>query len=247
MILKDSDGKTMCVGEETLLVFLDETGNELLNDPKMPVFGLGGLIVEHRKYFSNVEQPWHEIKNSKFGGFDKPLHASELISPSDQQIKALNNFFLTNDFGRFAVVCSNQITNETTHSIVEIICAQLWSTIKEVANKMSWTDILILIEENKKLRSSLESQFLSKNLYNNSTKINFQYYTHLKDPKFAGLEVADFIIHTAGRQARNDCVSQKPTKASPSVKADLKPDFQNVFFCGSNNHYFYIDKVKSKF
>ena len=101
LVLNDKVLGSKEINPATLLVFMDETGEESLSDPNAPFFGVGGLIVGCRQYFESVENPWHLIKDERFGGRGYPLHASDLRNPSTEQIDSLNTFFSNDTFGRF--------------------------------------------------------------------------------------------------------------------------------------------------
>ncbi len=117
--------------------------------------------------------------------------------------------------------------------------ALLWDRIKEVANKMKWVDIFIIFEENNHLIPSFKQEFMSKTpKTKNGQAIKVRYQTHLKDPVFAGMEVADFIIHTAGREARilRDRLFEKNVSES-------QPDFKNVFCEKWPNSYLNLSRA----
>ena len=42
----------------TLLVFIDETGNEDFSDPGNPTFGRGGCAIESELYRTNLKKPY---------------------------------------------------------------------------------------------------------------------------------------------------------------------------------------------
>ncbi len=233
------------VNPHTLLIFLDETGEESFNDPKAPFFGFGGIVIPCRDYFTQVEIPWHKLKTVNFEGPDNPLHASDLGHPSKEVVDAFNEFFDNYEFGRIAVTSSDRTIIEIQESIEAIIAALLWDRVKEVQSKMGWnniSDILVLIEENQRLLPALRQEFISKKLYNqNQEEIKVEYNTILKDPYFAGLEVADFVIHTAGRQARimrNHLFDENVSES--------KPDFRQMFEgkSGKRSSYLSLSRIR---
>ncbi len=54
--LDTSDGMSSEIGDDALLIWIDETGNEDLSDKNYPLFGLGGCVVEARHYLKAVSQ-----------------------------------------------------------------------------------------------------------------------------------------------------------------------------------------------
>ena len=90
---------------ETLLVFIDETGNEDYGDPKNPTFGRGGCAVLGEDYKRLIKKPWRRMKREKMGGAGNLFHATEFekSKPTKRQIAAISRF-LQQPFWRFAVM-----------------------------------------------------------------------------------------------------------------------------------------------
>ena len=93
------------LSDNCLLVFIDETGHELLNDPVQKVFGLAGCAVISGSLDTAVRQPWRDVRRIVVGTPDAPLHAADHREPTRQQLDAVNNFF-KKPFARFGAVCS---------------------------------------------------------------------------------------------------------------------------------------------
>ena len=53
---------TIPLTPRTLLVFVDETGNEDYSDPKNPTFGRGGCAVLGKEYRNKIKKPWRKLK-----------------------------------------------------------------------------------------------------------------------------------------------------------------------------------------
>ena len=245
LVLNCDNGTSYVVNPHTLLVFLDETGEESFNDPNAPFFGFGGIVIPCRDYFTQVELPWHKLKTLYFDGPHSSLHASDIGYPGEEVINAFNEFFDAHDFGRIAVTSSDRTIIEIQENIEAIIAALIWDRVKEVQTKMGWSnisDILVLIEENPRLIPALQQEFISKKIYNQDKKeIKVEYNTILKDPYFAGLEVADFVIHTAGRQAR----IMRNHLFDKSV-SESKPDFRQMFEGknGKRSSYLSLSRIR---
>ncbi len=80
MIFEASEGK-LEYDENTLLIFIDETGNQLFSDKKFPIFGLGGCIVKVKHFNNQIAIPWNMMKEKYFNGANKDLHAADLRNP----------------------------------------------------------------------------------------------------------------------------------------------------------------------
>jgi hypothetical protein len=78
----------------SLLVFVDETGNDDLSDPNNPTFGRGGCGVLWPDYKKLIAKPWRKLKRDRLGGALKPFHDSdfEQTGPTLRQIAGINDF-----------------------------------------------------------------------------------------------------------------------------------------------------------
>ena len=124
--------------------------------------------------------------------------------------------------------------------IEDVIMATIWDRIKEVANKLSWFDILVIFEGNERLVESFKKEMMSKTLHNSKgERIEVSYNLMKKDPYFSGMEVADFIVHTAGRQAR---IMRDHHFDMASIRS--QPDFEIVFSKSKLQSYMSISRVR---
>ena len=102
----------LAVGD--LVVFIDETGDEFLTDPRHPVFGLAGCACKVEDYESGIQRPWRELKSSIFGDPGVALHATEIDVTNKEFVAALSEYFETNGFGRLAAVVTLATENLTS-------------------------------------------------------------------------------------------------------------------------------------
>ena len=63
IIIDTKKGKVQIEGN-SLLVFIDETGNEYLKDKEYPIFGLGGCAVICKEYNNSIRAPWYNMKDT---------------------------------------------------------------------------------------------------------------------------------------------------------------------------------------
>ncbi|MCP3957373.1 MAG: DUF3800 domain-containing protein [bacterium] len=93
------------VTASSLLVFVDETGDESLQDPAYRVFGLGGCAMRADTYFGSVKADWRRLKAEHFDGEDEGLHACSVDPANIEAVGALGEFFRSQTFSRFGVNC----------------------------------------------------------------------------------------------------------------------------------------------
>ncbi len=93
----------------SLLIFIDETGNEDLSDPNNPTFGRGGCGALLTEYKHRISKPWKRLKRERLGGATKHFHAAdfEQTRPTMRQIHGINNF-MAQPFWRFATMCGQR-------------------------------------------------------------------------------------------------------------------------------------------
>jgi hypothetical protein len=218
----DTQGKTHTFNENTLLVFIDDTGNDKLSDKNFPIFGFGGCIVRASDYEENVILPWRKV-SSCFSPEMLPLHACD-INPKNltsDQINALSSFFQKKLFGRFAEVISDQAILQTKSTIMYIITATMHLRIIDVAKYFLFNNIVMFIEESDRKRE-ITAAFEPHKFAIGSQSIPIERFFLPKKAEEAGLIVADFIAHTAGASVMSRL------KGIPNAGINRK-DFKDIF------------------
>lgn len=129
---------------KTLLVFIDETGNEDYSDPNNPTYGRGGCAVLGETYRDLLKKPWRRLKRERLGGATKPFHATEFerTRPTKAQITGISQF-LKRPFWRFAVMSDGRfaflvpyadmrsgVSDEITRQVTRAHCWRIdWDTL----------------------------------------------------------------------------------------------------------------------
>jgi hypothetical protein len=192
----------------SLLIFIDETGNEDFSDPNNPTFGRGGCGALMTEYKRRVAKPWRRLKRERLGGATKPFHASdfEQTRPTMCQIAGINAFMAL-PFWRFATMCDSRTelpTEIDAHKAISLV------TVNYFAREVSRcdVDVVALIFEASERGDSLVKRDYDlasmdlKNMWGRSVEIEGCFMP--KSSMEPGLEVADLIAHTAGRQRRHE-------------------------------------------
>ena len=219
MEIETKEGKNFSLEPSCLMVFIDETGNDRLCDERYPIFGLGGCAVLASDYEKLIGVPWNDLKNNYFNGADEPLHASELNYPTSEQLQALNDFFKNNGFARVAgIVCKNTAIDNNI-GIYEIAALFLLNRITKI-RMGNITSVALIIEESSRDRKLVKQYFTKHKIKTENGEILNHYFLLEKSLNLPGLEVADFIIHTAGAQVRNRFIHK--------IEKDRK-DFEVIF------------------
>ena len=224
-IIKCEDGSVLNVSPNSALIFLDETGDEQLKDPKYPIFGLGGCCIIAKNYLSLIDRPWSKIKLEMFNLKNKPLHAAG-NSFSYKQITAINNFFLSNGFGRFTTISSINTQIDTKLKMEQVVFYSFCTRVLEIIRWYEFDNIIVIYDNSERLKPKLQKYAsgieFSEKFNDVDKKIETHYCVVNKENAFSGVEVADFIIHSAGTSLR-DLISGKICRLTD------REDFNKIF------------------
>lgn len=193
----------LSVGPTCLMFFIDETGHETFADPNYPVFGLGGCAITSSAIESHITRPWRAMKAQHFGGEDVALHASELRSPTPDQLTGLSRFFREQQFARFAVTMSRSLVLPSGASPFDIITGTLANRLKDILSRAlpEPNEVALLHEASDRCDQLVEKHFggMVVNISDKSVPVHKGLVS--KSFGLPELEVADFIMHAAGRRA----------------------------------------------
>ena len=199
-----------------LLVFIDETGHEELADLQHPVFGLGGCCCLATHYHADVVEPWRRAKAATYGDPDHRAHATGARF-TQRQMRRLGRFFRDGAFYRIATVLTRSTDFDSLGLITyyESTAAALLDCCATVADRAAATDVELTFEASQR-GDRLVRAFMRRARLANS---EIPYTIRSKTEAEQGLEVADFVMHAAGRHARAHEVGGR----------DRGRDFQAVF------------------
>ena len=205
--------------DNCLAVFVDDTGHEALIKDH-PVYGLGGCATLVRDLDRYLRDPWREVRRLVTGSRDTPLHANTFPGiASHDDILTVAKFFRSYPFGRLGTVVSFKTKLADDLSSIPTVAAVLQQRIREIAG---WTDFELGRRRLRILgtgRQLVEAAFQGFGLEKDGEALPVECYFMRKEHAEPGLEVADFIMHAVGRQARQNL----------KQRGVFVPDFQAVF------------------
>lgn len=205
---------TLVIRPRMLLVFIDETGIEDYSDPNNPTFGRGGCAVQAGDYKKLIRKPWRKLKRERLGGTMKAFHATafEQSRPTKVQISSINRF-LERPFRRFAVMTDGRTElpdGIDGHKAVSFITVRFVQRL--VATYENVENVALVFETSDRGDKLVKRDFdlASMKLVNGSDKrIEVDGYFMPKKSMEPGLEVADLVAHTAGRQRRHQIAGKE--------------------------------------
>lgn len=185
------------------VAFVDETGHEWLRDKKHPVYGLGGCGVLARDLDACLEEPWRSVREAVAGSKEQALHAAALRSPTPAQIAAIAGFFQGGSFCRFAAVCSDRTLFPDGFPPVRAVAGRLKQRIVDVARWTGFMEIAVVFEHASRTTRLLEQEFGDFAVEEGGIRLPTECFVMPKSAGQPALEVADFVVHAVGRQARH--------------------------------------------
>ncbi len=196
-----------------LVVFIDETGNEDYSDPNNPTFGRGGCAALGSDYEALLRKPWRKLKFESLGGRAKPFHAVEFeqSKPTMRQIRRINHF-LKRPFWRFAAMSDIHTALPEGIDGHRAISSVTVNFVKRLAATFPHISMVALVFESSERGDKLvqrDFDLARMDLVNETgRRIEVDGCFMPKASMEAGLEIADLVAHTAGRQRRHQLLGK---------------------------------------
>jgi hypothetical protein len=203
LTLNHQDGK-LVLNENDIVFFLDETGHELLTDKNHPIFGIGGCGVSVGLYVKSIRPAWITLKKSF--GFDEitPFHAADLDPKkmTKVQMDNLNSFWKKFEFLRVASITGDTSSFGNGAVPREVVYGSLKNRILSVIQPWQFGSITLCFESSDRLNDETVRNFHNFNLERGRVKVVVNQSFLPKNVCEPGMEIADFIMHSSGCQAR---------------------------------------------
>lgn len=219
------------VSDQSLLIFVDDTGHEALA-PGHPIYGLGGCAIMAADLERVIHHPWREVRRQVRGSADTPLHAAALGHPPRREdIEVVAGFFRNQPFARIGATVTVNTTLAGDLAPINAIAGVLKNRIVDIAKWTPFTEVHVIFEASDRADRRIEAAFGDFRLEENGRPISVECYFMPKAAHDPALEVADFVMHAVGRQVRRRIEG----------KAGFAPDFEAVFHHQDPRRVSYIE------
>jgi hypothetical protein len=198
---------------------VDDTGHEALAKGH-PVYGLGGCAVLGRDLERIIWQPWKELRKRITGSPDLPLHANKLPRIANaRDIEAIAEFFRVYPFWRFGAIFTTATQLADELNLMQTMKHVLQKRINVIVERTLCKEVHVVFESSERANKIIEEAFQGFEFSRGSKRIPAEYGFMPKAAGEAALEVADFVMHAVGRQARHNLTQ----------RGSFVPDFRAVF------------------
>jgi hypothetical protein len=168
------------------------------------VYGLGGCAVLAADLDRVVRQPWHEVRRRVNGSADTPLHAAAFArTATKDQIDAVAGFFRMQPFARIGATVTVRSRLVGDLGPIDAIAGVLKNRIVDVAKWTPFTELHVVFASSERVDREMERAFGEFRLEAGGKNIPVECYFMPKAAADPALEVADFVMHAVGRQARH--------------------------------------------
>lgn len=195
---------------DALVVYVDEAGDPLYGNPSNPMFGLGGCAVLGREIEALIKAPWSSVRLAVCGGSTAQLHAAALEHRLTRRNEAvIRHYFDVAPVRRFAVISSNATKYDRLEGLSDpVVQTTAHAMLRRIEDLAQWTpcnSLIFIFEDNTHLIPRLEAALagVRATVANAGVAIPISWCHMPKTIGDPGLEVADFIIHTASGYCRS--------------------------------------------
>jgi hypothetical protein len=208
-------GEHRVLRPNTLVLYVDDSGDERIGDRAYPVFAFGGVACVS-DYMPTLINDWRAMKASVFPQVKTALHAKEHMK--ETRLKGVRRDSVLAAMGhpglaRFGIVFTDR-TQVSRDRIVLSATATLAMRFDKIANGLVarelWKpggDVLIIFEESRRLEKAIEGHLGQLTYEYGGAKFPIEKGFM---PKYAAdpfLEMADFVTYTIGRNSRHQAAN----------------------------------------
>lgn len=204
----------LCNGD--LLVFIDDTGHEDFAG-NQPYYGLGGCIIQAEAY-GHIKNLWRHVRQQILGNPEAPLHAADMPR-HEANFQVLQKFFDDRSFLRVAAMITKAIDLPAGTQPADAVMGKIQEEIQFAVNKIACTRVVLVVESSQRADPMVRERWGRLAPITPNMTIPMMRYFIPKCSGESGLEIADFIVNSAGSQ----------TQHYVRESSRIAPDFKAVF------------------
>jgi Protein of unknown function (DUF3800) len=201
----------LLIQPNTLVLYIDDTGDERLSNKQYPIFAFGGVacVAEHH---DRIAQSWQAMKAAKFPQVSGPLHANTHLRDrlTDTRRRAVLAAVDYKQLARFGTVITSR-TIVPLDKVVPVACGALHNRITSVAEGMIklglWHpvggQVVAMFEESARLAKQIEAGFGDRTIRAGAFTIPIEGCFMPKSAANPFLEMADFVANTIGKNIKH--------------------------------------------
>jgi hypothetical protein len=189
---------------DTLLFMLDDTGHEALAG-NHTFYGLGGICLRASHNEAQLWPAWKNLRSLVSGDPEMPLHAFEFGQEARKRPDlhdAMNTFFREHRFVRLAVTATVKTTYPDHLALMQSVILVLKNQMAEIGALSSCPSVAVVFESSTRADVALMQHFGNLIVERNGSAIPVEHCFMEKKYKEPALEVADFVVNSAGSMAR---------------------------------------------
>lgn len=210
-------------GDDEVVAFIDESGDEVLKDPNNPVFVLGCCMVRGRD-LPALREGWLVVRERVLGNRDARMHMRELRL-DEQQDAVIREFFDKGVFYRTSITVTDRTVFQVGPfpflPIFQIAMGLVGQLVAALMTGQPSHGLSLVIEDNERLRSLYFAHLSKHRLLMDGISMPVSWALLTKKANEPALEIADYISHsTAGFMRSN---RDETSKFAPRYKA-IFPD-----------------------
>jgi len=176
-----------------------------------------------------VREPWKDVRRAVAGSPDARLHATDITSPTPDQLNAIAGFFRSQPFSRFGAICSVETTLDKDNRPLAAVARALGNRVADIAKWQPFGSVAIIFEHSQRLAPQMEQVFGDFNLIEDEKTVPVELCWMDKSVGEPGLEVADFLANAIGTDVRHR-ISKRPGHAKNFEAFFHHPDKRLVSF-----------------
>jgi hypothetical protein len=205
-------GEHLIIPPNSLVCYVDDSGDERLADRKHPVFAFGGVACVS-EFHTAIATRWKAMKARVFPQVIGPLHAKRHLREgrlSEVRRAAVIDATTPAQLGRFGTLVTNQ-TAIRKEQVVQIACLSLVKRMSQTAAGIKqlgfWkpttaAEIIVIFEASSRLAADIERHLSGAHCKIDGLTIPLTGCFMPKAVADPFLEMSDFVVNTIARNVK---------------------------------------------